>query len=1102
MSLNIEAERQRLENSRKELLDIRSGNVSIPASKKDDTNVSTILTGKLRIASIMDDFTFACYSPECDLLRITPNNWEKELTSFNPQLFFIESAWEGVAGLWKRKVSNLSEELTSAISWCKKKGVPVVFWNKEDPVHFDTFLNTAKLADVIFTTDIDCIPKYKGHLRHENIFLLPFAAQPAIHNPIEKYERKDKFCFAGAYYSRYAERQKDFENFTNVCLLTKGLDIYDRKQNDSDPRYSFPDAYKSLIVGSLPPERIDEAYKGYKYSLNMNSIKQSQTMFARRVFELLASNTLVLSNYSRGIKNFFGNIVICTDNPEFLKNQFEETVRDQDKFDKLRLAGLRKTLAEHTYGHRLAYVVNKSLNQVIKTPLDEHIGVISFVNNDEEAKWVVKAFRSQTYPNKRLFIFHPGGARIEPTTDTSISISSIGGKSDLEIIKLVNANYVAYFSPANHYGKNYLLDLRLAFTYAKASLIGKSCHYGASDNNIIISGRGLEYKHVEKLPLSASMIDLNRYLEISTLGDLINRKMDEQIVCDGFSIDRFNFCMNCGGTSDELVDDLDIVDTGIGISDLLTIGEKIKPQAIQQKMILSSKQIINGLSRSKDGKVKFSLVGESLVVESRLADDEKQYLNLKFRYDIEKIQDDGVVNYYLDATPGLNLSIVSYFNNRSGTRLDHNISAPMRGVSHKVPEGCKEIIFGLRVQGGGTCTVGELRIGGELNGLSCYVPKSKSLLLTNQYPSYDNLYRNGFIHRRVHEYQERGYKPDVITFHPNNREQFSEYLGIDIASGHSTTLEKMLEPGHYREILIHFLDPEMWSIVAPHLNDTKIFIWVHGAEVQPWYRREFNYSNEDEKKKAQLQSDIRVEFWRRVLSVRSDNLHFIFVSKYFAHEVMEDIGVELESSQFSIIHNFIDTNLFNYYPKTPEHRFKILSIRPYASRKYANDLSVKTIVELSKRPIFNKLNFLLIGDGPLFEDTNEPVQKFKNVIIQRRFVPQEEIPDLHQQYGVFLVPTRMDSQGVSRDEAMSSGLIPITNAVTAIPEFVDDSCGILAPPEDFVVMANGIESLAKDPKKFLKMSKAAADRVRGQSSMMQTIVPEINLIWGIKVKND
>ena len=87
----------------------------------------------------------------------------------------------------------------------------------------------------------------------------------------------------------------------------------------------------------------------------------------------------------------------------------------------------------------------------------------------------------------------------------------------------------------------------------------------------------------------------------------------------------------------------------------------------------------------------------------------------------------------------------------------------------------------------------------------------------------------------------------------------------------------------------------------------------------------------------------------------------------------------------------------------------------------------------------------MIGDGPLFEQTLEPLRGFDNITIKKGFITQQKIAELYKQYGVFLCPSRSDTQGVSRDEAMASGLVPVTNGVAAIPEFVDDSCGILAP---------------------------------------------------------
>ena len=247
--------------------------------------------------------------------------------------------------------------------------------------------------------------------------------------------------------------------------------------------------------------------------------------------------------------------------------------------------------------------------------------------------------------------------------------------------------------------------------------------------------------------------------------------------------------------------------------------------------------------------------------------------------------------------------------------------------------------------------------------------------------------------------------------------------------------------------------------------------------------------------KAKKESEVRMAFWKEIFSEISDyNIHFIFVSNYFANEIFEDNKIILPKDRYRIIHNCIDTDLFNYTEKSPEQRKKILSIRPYANRKYANDLTVQAILELSKRPYFNELEFTLIGNGELFDETLKPLKKFKNVNMYKKFLRQEEIAAMHKQYGLFLTPTRMDAQGVSRDEAMSSGLVPITNAVTAIPEFVDDTCGILAPGEDYMEMANGIEKLYYNAELFQLMSKNAAHRVRGQSSWEQTIKKEEALI--------
>jgi len=91
------------------------------------------------------------------------------------------------------------------------------------------------------------------------------------------------------------------------------------------------------------------------------------------------------------------------------------------------------------------------------------------------------------------------------------------------------------------------------------------------------------------------------------------------------------------------------------------------------------------------------------------------------------------------------------------------------------------------------------------------------------------------------------------------------------------------------------------------------------------------------------------------------------------------------------------------------------------------------------------------------------------------------------------VPTRLDTQGVSRDEAMSSGLVPITNRVFAIPEFVDESCAGLTDAEDAAGLAREIAAMVDDPTLFLARSAAAAARVRAQSAH-GIVIPQ-ELAW-------
>ncbi|NWF72913.1 MAG: glycosyltransferase family 4 protein, partial [Nitrospirae bacterium] len=370
--------------------------------------------------------------------------------------------------------------------------------------------------------------------------------------------------------------------------------------------------------------------------------------------------------------------------------------------------------------------------------------------------------------------------------------------------------------------------------------------------------------------------------------------------------------------------------------------------------------------------------------------------------------------------------------------------------------------------------------------------QADQLLLTNHYPSYEDLYRNGFVHTRVAAYAARGTTVDVFRLRTDEGLSYHEFHNVDVFTGPLEALHMLLTSGSYKSVLVHFLDESMWQVLQHHIERIKVIVWVHGFEIQPWHRRD-NFENEQQRDAAKIQSKARMTFWRGILRQMPDNLTLIFVSKYLAEVTMEDLGFRLPESRYAVIHNAIDTDCFAYYKKQPEQRKKILSIRPYASRTYANDLSVKAILALSEKPYFKDLEFRMIGDGKLFDEVLAPIRGFNNVYIERRFLTHREIAAMHREYGIFLCPSRMDTQGVSRDEAMSSGLVPVTNLVGAIPEFVDETCGFLADPEDSEGLAESVAKLYESPELFSAMSAAAAARVRMQSSCARTVERELAL---------
>lgn len=340
---------------------------------------------------------------------------------------------------------------------------------------------------------------------------------------------------------------------------------------------------------------------------------------------------------------------------------------------------------------------------------------------------------------------------------------------------------------------------------------------------------------------------------------------------------------------------------------------------------------------------------------------------------------------------------------------------------------------------------------------------------------------------------QAGASVEVFRISNKPAQPYREFENVDVACGDAALLRHTLETGRYRHVLVHILDNVMWGVLKDFLDTINVTVWAHGSEIQVWQRRDYEFVDltKDEITRKKKLSDNRRSFWKDVFGNPSKNLRFVFVSEWLKRTTEEDMGVNLNTDRVSVIPNFIDNSIFDYSAKDVEDRKRLLSIRPYANRTYANDITVQAIEALSRKPYFQDLEFELCGDGELFDQTTAPLARFSNVKLSKGFLTHAEISKKHKEYGVFLTPSRMDTQGVSRDEAMSSGLVPITTHTAAIPEFVSEQEGYICPPEGVDAIVEAVDHIHKNPTVFLGKSQAASNRVKMTLNAEQTIVREL-----------
>lgn len=453
----------------------------------------------LTIGIITDEFMYNYYKDSAHFLAIGHDNYKELVDNAGLDLLMYVSCWRGMYNNdWYG--DELHGEIPGVIRYANDRNITTIFQTIEDPTNYERYLPIAKECDYIFTTDKDCIPKYKVDTGNSNVFLLEYGVNPAFHNPIgmrkkyeesmqSKYDRSSVF-FAGSWMDRYKNRCRDITLIFNGVLDSgTKLVVADRNVEVKLPGYKFPKRFRPFVIPAIDHTALQKVHKLFDFNININTVQDSSTMCAMRVYELQALGCLMLSNYSLAVSEIFPGLFMINN-----REEVGEILKKYSEIDlyQMQVENLRDVMTDKTVFDRLNYIFEKcGVNYVFP---EQSVIVLC----EEKTEHICYMFEQQKYDKKTLM---------------TMEQYRFSGTSD---------GFIACFRDDYEYDEYYLTDMLNAFKYCDVDYVTK-------DATCI----GAEYDFIEgKADIYVSVFKSTCFSHISEL-------YDDKVQGKGFRLDPF-----------------------------------------------------------------------------------------------------------------------------------------------------------------------------------------------------------------------------------------------------------------------------------------------------------------------------------------------------------------------------------------------------------------------------------------------------------------------------------------------------------------------------------------------------------------------------------
>lgn len=553
--------------------------VKIPVTKSLKKQSDFKSRNNIRFIAILDEISHTSFDSEFKLFPLAKSTFEAQISGSTSAGLFIESCWKGNSGAWEYAFTspNLqhknAQDLLKSLEIAKKRDFPIIFWNKEDPMHYDKFLSIASKCDIIFTTDSNKIPDYHRDVPNAKVDALLFAANINLCNPANRFRvEQNSVCFAGSYYGvGHDDRKKQMDALLPSIIKFKGV-IYDRMSQVGSDRYSYPKKYLKFIRPAVPFKDIIDVYKQYKVFLNVNTITDSPTMMSRRVYELLACGTPVISTPSLAVDKQFDGIVQVARDAKEANKIIKRLLSNEWEWLRLSHKGYREVMLNHTYEHRAIQIAN-TLGHEFKL----NIPLVSIVMATRRSKFIdriVTNVTQQTHPNIELIFITQDWEKEklkELRTKLENSSNKIKGIHIIENntsdtlgtrlnqgISVSTGDYVAKFDDDDFYFPHYLQDMLIPFKFGDYGIVGKKevFMYFEDYNATFVRYKGSRHTETDFLS-GATLVFSRKALESLRFGDL-NRGEDSNILEQAkksnigmYAADPFNFIVYRGKDLDQ-----------------------------------------------------------------------------------------------------------------------------------------------------------------------------------------------------------------------------------------------------------------------------------------------------------------------------------------------------------------------------------------------------------------------------------------------------------------------------------------------------------------------------------------------------------------------